>query len=247
MWQLHGRLLLKNHLSCHVVGSFIAVHPSLAAHIFIPLLCPLLYIIQTGFLTAPLIKGLGFNHVFHRETVNTVYQKGRSFVMQRGSHSRKPRDVENTYLTGKFTLFYHRISLAGFHPHCNFLTAVEPWQHSYHRACWWLCCPQRGGVCLMARAITCCLNTACPVSPAGRGGMRRVATYPEHSTAVVQWERALAYGRFFTIISLMPLKRRGVFLNDDKSQSVTRHFSPSGLVLQRLQQCCNVTAQVGVH
>lgn len=165
------------------------------------------------------------------------------------SHSRKPRDVENTYLTGKFTLFYHRISLAGFHPHCNFLTAVEPWQHSYRRACWWLCCPQRGGVCLMARAaITCCLGTACPLSPAGRGGMRRVAVYPGHSTEVAQWEGALAYRMFFTVICLVPLKRHGVFLYDDRSWSVTHRFSPSGLVLQRLQQRCNVvTAQAGVH
>lgn len=73
--------------------------------------------------------------------------------MQRSSHSRKPRDVETTYLTGKFTLFYHRISLAGFHPHCNFLTAIELWRHSYHRAHWWLCCPQRGGACLMAASL----------------------------------------------------------------------------------------------
>lgn len=77
--------------------------------------------------------------------------KSRVFLMQRGSHSRKPRDVENTYLTGKFTLFYHKISLAGFHPHCNFLTAIQPWQHSYCRACQWLCCPQKGYVCLLAR------------------------------------------------------------------------------------------------
>lgn len=100
----------------------------------------------------------------------------------------------------------------------------------------------------MARAaITWCLSTACPLSPAGRAGMRRVVTYPEHSTAVAQWECALAYGRFFTIISLMPLKRHCVFLNDDRSQSVIHHFSPFGLVLQRLQQCCDVTAQVGEH
>ena len=63
--------------------------------------------------------------------------------MRHGSHSRKPRDVENTYLTGKFTLFYHKIALAGFHPHCNFLTAIRPWQRSYRRARQWLCCPRR--------------------------------------------------------------------------------------------------------
>lgn len=92
------------------------------------------------------------------------------------------------------------------------------------------------------------LSTACPVSPAGKGGMRRVAMYPGHSTAVIQWEGTLAYRRFFTIVCLVPLKRHGVFLNDDRSQSVTHRFPPSGLVLQRLQQHCNVvTAQVGVH
>lgn len=53
----------------------------------------------------------------------------------------------------------------------------------------------------MARAaITCCLGTACPVSLAGKGGMRRVAMYPGHSTAVAQWEGTLAFRRFFTII-----------------------------------------------
>lgn len=93
--------------------------------------------------------------------------------MQHSSHSRKPRDVENTYLTGKFTLFYHKILLAGFHPHCNFLTAIQPWQHSYRRACWWLCYPRRGDVCLLARAaVSRHLGTACLASPAGAGGIR---------------------------------------------------------------------------
>lgn len=37
-------------------------------------------------------------------------------------------------------------------------------------------------------------------------------------------------------------------LNDDRSQSVTHHFSSSGLVLQRLQQRRDVvTALVGEH
>lgn len=66
--------------------------------------------------------------------------------------------------------------------------------------------------------------------------------------AVAQWEGALAYGWFFAIFCLTPLRRHGVFLNDNRSQNVTHHFSPSGLVLQRLQQRCNVvTAQAGEH
>lgn len=169
--------------------------------------------------------------------------------MQHGSHSRKPRDVENTYLTGKFTLFYHKISLAGFHPHCSFLTAIQLWQHSYRRACRWLCCLQRGDVCLLASAaVTCRLGTAYPTSLAGMGGTRRVAMYPGHGTAVAQWEGTLAYRGVFTIICLTPMKKHSVFLNDDRSWSVTHCFPPSGLALQRLQQHHDVvTAQVGEH
>lgn len=147
--------------------------------------------------------------------------------MWHGSHSRKPRDGENTYLTGKFTLFYRKISLAVIHPHCNFLTAIQPWQHSYCRAHRWLCCPQRGDVCLLAgSAVTCCLSAACPASLAGTGSMRRVAVYPGHVTAVAQWAGTLAYRRFFTIICLTLKKKHGVFLTDDRSWSVAHRFSP---------------------
>lgn len=91
--------------------------------------------------------------------------------MHHGLHIRKPRDVENIYLTGKFTLFYHKISLAGFHPHCNFLTAPRLRYRSYHRARRWLCCDKQGDARLPARAaIPRCRGTACPVSPAGAGG-----------------------------------------------------------------------------
>lgn len=69
-----------------------------------------------------------------------ILSKCKAFLMQHGSHSRKPRDVGNTYLTGKFTLFYHKISLAGFHPHCNFLTVLWLQYWRYHRACWWQGC-----------------------------------------------------------------------------------------------------------
>lgn len=200
---------------------------------------------------SPLTSSLGFNcfspRVFHRGTMKTVCLL--VFLLWHGSYSRKPRDVENTYLTGKFTLFYHKILLAGFHPHCSFLTAIWPWQHSYRRARQWLCCPQRGDVCLLARAaVTRHLGTACLASPAETGGMRRVAMYPGHTRSVAQWEGTLANRGVFTIICLTPMKKHGVFLNDDRSWSVTHHFSPSGLALQRLQHRRDVvTAQVGEH
>lgn len=86
--------------------------------------------------------------------------------MHHGLHIRKPRDVENIYLTGKFTLFYHKISLAGFHPHCNFLTAPRLRYRSYHRARRWLCCDKQGDARLPARAaFPRCRGTACPVTP----------------------------------------------------------------------------------
>lgn len=104
-------------------------------------------------------------------------------------------------------------------------------------------------MCLLATAaVTHRLGTASPVSLAVTGVTRGVAMSPGHGTAVTQWEGTLAYRGFFTIICLTPMKMHGVFLNDDRSQSVTRWFSAPGLALQRLYRRRDVvTAQVGEH
>lgn len=104
-------------------------------------------------------------------------------------------------------------------------------------------------MCLLARAaVTHRLGTACPASPAGTGCTRGAAMAPGHGTAVTQWEGTLACRGFFTIICLTPMKKHGVFLNDDRSQSVIHCFFPSGLALQRLQWRHDVVmAEVGGH
>lgn len=112
-----------------------------------------------------------------------ILSKCRVFLMQHGSHSRKPRDVGNTYLTGKFTLFYHKISLADFHPHCNFLTALWLQYCRYHRARWWLC--QQGGA---RAAVTPCL----PWVPTSAGDTVEV-TSPRLRKAVALGGAVLAY------------------------------------------------------